>query len=245
MNIVRRGNARRSRALLTTSLVIGFTTAFSTFAVAAPTARAHINAAIAAGDARHYVKIVSVNTSPGQSQTITSQAGPGIGIQVLTSTSGGSTDHMTVELVHHTLYVKADLGFLEGTFGLTSGVATPFIQRWAVVEKLNPSYRNVLSSVTITSAMSFLAGAGAVSVSTPTVVNGVNVNVLRVVIPKSAASPSGTEMLYISRTGPPLPVGIHFVGSGYSVTERFSQWGKSFTVHAPTTSLRLPGAQAA
>ena len=167
-----------------------------------------------------------------------------MGIQLLTARRGGSTDQMTVEFVNRTLCVKADLGFLEGTFTLTSTVATPYVRRWAVVTTNSPSYRTVLSAVTITSAMSFVAEAGAVTMGTPSIVNGVQVTVLRFEITKSETLPAGSETLNIARTGS-LLVQTHFVGSGYAFTDNFSQWGTPFTLHAPTTSPRMPSAPAA
>lgn len=219
--------------------------AVATTAVAAASLRTEISAAIAAGDAQHYVRIISVNTAPGQSQTITSMAGPGMGIQVLRATGSGGSDHMTVEYVNHTLYVKASLGFLEGTFGLSYGVATPVINKWTVVATSNPSFTTVYSAVTINSVMSFLAGSGPVTSGLPTVVAGDKVKVLRIAISKSSASPAGTETLYLPLAGLPLPVETDFIGSGYTSKMTFSQWGKHFTLHAPATSLHMPSAQTA
>ena len=233
----------RIRIIVATLLLAASGVALATSAVAAPTLRAQIATAVSAGDAEHYVKIVSVNTGPGESQTITSMAGPGMGIQVLSQ--GGTSDRMTVEYVKHTLYAKASLGFLEGTFGLSPAVANPVINKWAVVAINNPAFRAVFSAVTITSAMSFVAGAGPVKAAQTTVVDGVKVKVLLVAVPKSSASPAGTEDLFIALAGPPLPIETKFVGGGYTSTMTYSQWGKHFALHSPATSLRMPSAQAA
>jgi hypothetical protein len=213
-------------------------------ATTAPTPRAELSAAIAAGNAQHYVRIVSVNTSPGASQQVSSQAGPGTGTQFLTNSGSGGSGEMFVIYVNHILFVKASLGFLEGTFGLTKGAATPVTNKWASVATSNPAYGNVFSAVTIKSAMSYLAYTGTVTAGGTTVVNGIKVKVLRVAIGKSSVAPAGTETLYIALTGPPLPIAVNFVGSGYSSKLTFSQWGKRFTLHAPTSSLRMPSAQA-
>lgn len=210
-------------------------------ATAAPSPREQIRAAVAAGTGEHYVRILSANKDQGVSQTMTSLAGPGMGIQVLTE----GTSHMTVEYVNHTLYVRASLGFLEGTFGLSSAVATPAVNKWVIVATSNPSYDEVYSAVTIVSAMSFLAGAGSVTEGAPTVVDGIKVKSLRVAVPKSSASPAGIETLYIARTGSPLAVETVFAGVGFTSEETFSQWGKHFSLHVPATSLRMPSAQSA
>ncbi|NNN00368.1 MAG: hypothetical protein HKL86_00880 [Acidimicrobiaceae bacterium] len=234
-------STRAGYVVATLLLVSGVTLATS--AAAAPTLRDQIAAAVAAGEAQHYVKIVSLNTAPGQSQTMTSLAGPGIGMQVLTAVGTGGGDHMTVEYIKHTLYVKATLGFLEGTFGLSSAVAAREVNEWVVVTTNNPAFRTVYSAVTITSALSLFAGAGAVTSGSSTVVDGVRVKVMRVVIPKSPASPAGIETLYIALTGAPLPVEAVFSGGGVTSRMKFSQWGKHFTLRAPTTRLRMPSAQ--
>ncbi|MFI5035110.1 MAG: hypothetical protein ACHQFZ_02770 [Acidimicrobiales bacterium] len=212
----------------------------ATTAVASPTLRAQIDAAVAAGDAQHYVKIVSFNTAPGQSQTITSLAGPGMGTQFLSTGVSGGSNHMTVEYVNHALYVKASLGFLEGTFGLSPGVATSVIDKWVLVPTSSSAFRNVFAAVTITSAMSFVATAGPVTSGRSTTLAGVKVKVFRVAMVKSSASPAGTETLYVALAGPPLPVEVDFVGGGYTSKMRFSQWGKRFTLHPPATSLTMP-----
>ena len=238
---VARSNTQRLRdALVAISLLVGYGVGIATTAVAAPTLRAQIAASISAGDAQQYVKVVSVIRGPGESQTISSMAGPDIGIQNLTA---GGSDHMAVEYVKKTLYVKAALGFLEGTFGLSNTVATPYINKWAVVAPNNPSYQTVFLAVTIKSLMSFLAGAGPVTSGTAKVVAGIKVKALHVAIPKSQSSPAGTETLYIASAGPPLTAETVFLGSGYSSTMKFSRWGKPFTLQAPITSLLMPSAQ--
>ena len=226
------------------SLVIASGLTWSTLAGAALSARAQVSAAVAAGDAQHYVKIVVLLTAPGLSQTIVSQAGPGMGIQVLTAKGPHSTNYMTVEYVGHALYVKADRGFLIGSFGLSSTAVAPLVNKWAVVSKSSPAYANVLAAVTITSAMSSLTQLGPVTTEPSTVVAGVKVKVLRDAIPKTSSTQAGTETLYIANSAPALPVQARFVATGYSSLDTFSHWGKHFTVHAPITSLRIPPAPA-
>jgi hypothetical protein len=229
------------RTIVATSLLAASGIALASSAGAAPTLRAQITSAVTAGDAEHYVKIVSANTGPGESQTITSMAGPGMGIQVLNDL--GSSDHMTVEYVDHNLYAKASLGFLEGTFGLAPSVASSVINKWTKVATNNPAYVAVYSAVTITSAMSFVAGSGPVKSGQPTVVDGIKVKELQVAISKSSESPAGTETLFITYSGKPLPIETKFVGSGYTSKMTYSQWGKKFKLKAPTNSLNMPSAQ--
>ena len=225
---------------VTTSLAVVTGIALTPAALASSTPREQISAAVAAGNARHYVKIISINTAPSESQTIATMAGPGMGIQVLTSSAAGISEHMTVEYVNHSLYVKASLGFLRGTFGLSSGTATPLINKWAVVPITNSAYRTVFSGVTITSAMSFVASPGRVTAGLPTVRDGVRVKLFHIAIPKSSTSPAGTETLYVALSGPPLPVEEDLAGGGYTSKIKFSQWGKHFSLSAPATSLQVP-----
>ena len=133
MHNVRMLAAQRQRVAKSFAIASGLT--WSTLASAALTPRAQVTTVVVAGDAPHYVKIVILLKAPGQSQTVLSQAGPAMGIQGLTAKGARGTDNMTVEYVDHFLYVNADLGFLEGTFGLSRSAATPMVNKWVLIEE--------------------------------------------------------------------------------------------------------------
>lgn len=197
-------------------------------------ARSLIASAKAAVSAARYVSASSLVTVQGTTYHETGQVGPGEGLQSLSS-QGQSWN---VEFTKGGLYEKATVGFLQGSFALTTAQATADASKWLEIAPTNVDYKSAIKGLTLSSFLTGLVPNGSERVGANKKIGGVSVQSLVVTIAASPAQPSGVETLYFNAKSH-LPVQETLTSVGENGTITYSHWGKVFTISPPKVQVHL------
>jgi hypothetical protein len=159
---------------------------------------------------------------------------------MVTYTSGGSTGHVTIELVGGELYVRGDAMTLVGYMGLKKARATKVANRWFSMTSSAPDYQAVVAGLTISTTVSELHMVGPLSYGSNQTVNGESAIVI---LGKTRANqagpgaPSMPQILYVSSHGRPLPIKVVDTYQGDVSTTYFSHWGEAIKVTVPAGAI--------
>ncbi len=174
----------------------------------------------------------------------------GQGVQTIT---GGDQGNARLVVLPSIAYMNADAAFLQNALGMPALEALHYGGQWLSVSPGDPVYAQIVSGVTLPSALLESTPTGHLTVVRATF-DGRAVMAVRGGLPKDAAASgaAGTTTLYVSTTAPYLPVAVveHGTLSGQSgtTTIRFSAWHEPVTAQAPTGATpisAIPGVTAA
>lgn len=172
------------------------------------------------------------------------------GVQTI---SGGDQGNARFVVLPSIAYVDADAAFLQNALGMPALEALHYGGQWLSVGPGDPIYAQIVSGVTLPSALRESTPTGHLTMARATF-DGRAVMAVRGGLPKDATSSgaTGTTTLYVSTTAPYLPVAVveHGTVAGQSgtTTIRFSAWHEVVTAPVPTGATpigTIPGATAA
>jgi hypothetical protein len=144
---------------------------------------------------------------------------------------------MTALVVGGTAYVKANQLALTSLLQVSPAVAQKFANKWLSFPSGDAAYKSLSQTLNLSSLLQEVTPTGTISKLSPSVVDGHSVIGLRGKLPGALG---GT--LYISTTGPPLPVEEVSPSSAGPTTAVFSDWGEPVNVTAPPGA--IPGSAA-
>jgi hypothetical protein len=190
-----------------------------------------VNAAVQKEGSVHVA--TSLPSPRGGTATYVNDAATDSGRQTLTFGQA----RMTALVVAGTAYVKANQLAMTSLLQVSAPVAKRFANKWLSFPSGDPAYKSISQTLDLASLLQEVTPTGTLSKLSPSVVDGHSVIGLRGELPGELG---GT--LYVSTTGPPLPVEEVSPGSGGTTTAVFSNWGEPVNVTAPAGA--IPGREA-
>ncbi len=159
------------------------------------------------------------------------------GEQVVT----GITGNGQVKVVGGKTYVYGDNGWLSNTFGSGTNQGM-YANQWILVPASDPNYQSIHSGVVLPSLVGQVMPVGPFTVEGIKKFNGKDAYAIKGSLnAQTNQGTTGSDTLYLSLSKPYLPLGVKastsFSGEKATITATFSDYGKSFTITAPTTSL--------
>jgi len=156
------------------------------------------------------------------------------GLQKSTSSTGISTD---VLVVNGSAFFDGNQPALRFLYELSATAAKEIGTGWVSVPKSTALYLVVVGDVTLPSALEQVSPVGPLTETGPTVVDGIRVVGIHGKTPANAGG--GTETLYVSRSGQPLPVVAIYASANSSTRATFTRWSEHLTVRAPARSVSI------
>lgn len=194
---------------------------------------------LAAARAAGSVHIVA-RAKAGPSTAVYSQdCAANAGRQVVTADHGGLA---TVLDINGVGYVRGNATALTGFLGAPAKLARRAAGQWISFRPGDDGYQHVVSGVTLTEVLAQITLIGVSRTGAVRTVAGHQVIGLRGQVPTGFGIPAGIQgTLYVSATGPPLPVGFQASAGGGAGGENisFSRWGERIRISAPTRSVRV------
>jgi hypothetical protein len=200
------------------------------------TAKQVIAGTVAAAESRGSVHLANTNTSgpPGGGTYDVSGAE---GQQTVTDGAQGNANLLVVP--GHA-YLQGNASFLKNSFGFPASIASQYAGKWISFVPSDPGYQQVVDGDTLSSALTESTPTGALTITPARTLDGQTVEGISGGLPRNITQggAKGSQVLYVSKTAPYLPVEVVTAGSlgGQSGTTvvRFSRWGESVSVVAPT-----------
>jgi len=162
-----------------------------------------------------------------------------VGQQVITADRGGLA---TVLDINGVGYVQGNTAALTGFLGFPAALAGRAAGQWISLHTGDDGYQHVVSGVTLTEILAQITLIGVSRTGAVAAVAGHPVIGLRGEVPTGFGIPTGIQgTLYVSATGPPLPVSFQASAGGGAGGENidFSRWGEPVRVTAPAPSVRI------
>jgi hypothetical protein len=183
------------------------------------------------------VRVVTTIQVPGQTVTYVNDSASDSGQEVVTSSEGV---RMTVLLVNGTVFLHANKAAMTTLFQSAGPIAENFANKWLSFPSGSKGYKSITQTLTLASFVKEVTPTNPIAKLPPSIVDGQSVVGLRGELPGQLP---GT--LYLSATGPPLPVEEVTHTSGGLTTAIFSHWGESVHLTPPTGAIlgsaaRLP-----
>ena len=136
-------------------------------------------------------------------------------------------------------YVKGDGPFLQNSFGLSASSASQYAGKWISFVPSDPGYQQIVAGDTLSSALIESTPTGTLTLTPARTLDGRAVVGLSGGLPRDdlQSGAKGTQVLYVSKAAPYLPVEVVTSGSldGQSgtTTVTYSLWGESLSIAAP------------
>lgn len=207
------------------------------------TAKAIMDASLAAARAQKSAHYVATNKVGTRSIQVTTDTSPTTATQQIVIRVGKQRGQMTSRYVGGVVYFRGDDLALEDYLGMPTTLASKYVGQWISFGSSTQDYKAIAKSMQLSTAVtqislkSPLKGVGASTQGGQSVV-GVRGTTTEL----SSKGKQGTATLYVAATGTPLPVA--FTGNGKQDKKKetgsvtFSRWGEKVTTTAPAHSVR-------
>jgi hypothetical protein len=145
-----------------------------------------------------------------------------------------------VLLVDGVAYVEANAAGVAHYLELPTKHPAKLAGKWFAVPSSDENYQAVTEGTTLTSDFNQLQLAGPYRAGTPTGINHQKVIPIRCLISGTTKGTKASITIYVTATGPTLPV--KFVAATQSVTDItvWSKWGETVDIVAPAHSQPIP-----
>jgi hypothetical protein len=186
-------------------------------------------------DLQGWVHVGASATVGTTATTVSADAGP---------TSGQQTVHVgsesaTVVYLDHVAYVQFGSLAIAQTLGAPT-MSAAAVGKWVSFQPTDKGYGTIVDGVTLSSLVSeLLQFPGALTIGTPTVVNGQQVSPITGETRLDGRTVKAT--IDVTRTAHPLPVEFNASSSGASETVIFSNWGSAVKITAPSGATPAAG----
>jgi hypothetical protein len=199
------------------------------------TAKQVLIVTVAAAESQGSVHLANTNTSGPQGGGTYDVSGTE-GQQTVTGGQGNAN----LLVVPGHAYLQGDAAFLKNSFGFPASVASQYAGKWISFVPSDPGYQQVVGGDTLSSALTESTPTGGLTLTPTRTLDGQTVEGISGGLPRniSQGGAKGSQVLYVSKTTPYLPVEVVTSGSldgqaGTTVVT-FSRWGESVSVLAPT-----------
>jgi len=206
-----------------------------------------VAAAVAATARQSSFHFVETANQAGGGVSIVADIGESSGEQHVTILNGGKIAHLTFLLAGGIAYFEGNPVGLAGFTGLSAKLSAKYAGKWISVTSANQSFSSIAGTLSVrTAALQLVKVPG-------TLTKGATSTQLghRVVAVKAAESSSSGSLkltMYVATTGAALPVLVAGTttsnGGARSVSARFSEWGETVHVTAPSRAVPIATVQA-
>ena len=207
-----------------------------------------VAAAVTATGRQRSFHFVETTGAAGASVSLVSDVGTSSGEERVTIHDGIKDGHLTLRLVARTAYLQGDALGLEDFTGLSAKLAGDFAGKWISVPSTNAGFSDLAGSLAVKTASTQL-------VKLPgTLTRGKTSTELghpAVAVDAAQTTSSGSLKLtmYVATTGAALPILVEGTtqatgSTAHSVSGKFSDWGETFHLSAPSASVPLATLQA-
>jgi hypothetical protein len=183
------------------------------------------------------VHIAITGRKPGSTaaaEKIAADIGTATGTESITSGTAAAQIRVTPKAA----YFTGNAAGLTSLLGLPSAVAARAGSRWVVMPAGTAEYQDLAAEDTIASLPASILPANESAAGLQTAsVDGRKVYVLRWTTPATGSSPAISERLILDATAQALPVSETTTAGGFSQTVTLSQWGETFAVPAPSSTV--------
>jgi len=199
-----------------------------------PTAASLVAKAMANAAAQQWAHIDVTTTSGNDVIAFQQDSGPTSGRQWITADGA----HAETLLVGGVAYAMGDAAAVTNYFQYPASQTTRLANRWVAFTPGDSGFSDVSDGITLASALKNDTITGPYRVGAVTIVDGQQVVPISVDVPDTSGGPSATGTLYITPGSSTLPVELDMVGSDGSKSDvKYSQWGASVTISAPSGAI--------
>jgi hypothetical protein len=176
----------------------------------------------------------------GVTLTAINDIGSNEGRQIITISSGASTEVIAFDSMKKAYTKGNELG-LKSYFGFPASDAVKYAGKWMEAVPSDQAWTNITNSTTLTSDFGTNIHIHDPALSTKLVtINGVRAYAISGTEAATANSPAASVTVYVSDSSKVLPLRVSETAKGESVTVNWSNWGETLALKAPTTSVPLP-----
>jgi hypothetical protein len=184
--------------------------------------------------ARQWVHEVIGASQPGHSFSEVNDIGATAGRELIESDGARST----TLLVDHTVYLRGDAKAVVSYYHLPKHPLS-YAGKWISVSSTSRAYVSTSTGVTLASDFNHIKLLGPFSEGSVVTIDGVRVVPINAHVTPTANSVTAVVTLYVTASGPTLPVEFHAVSGKITEMITWSGWGHKVTIVAPHTSIPL------
>jgi len=176
----------------------------------------------------------------GETLTMINDIGTNEGRQIITISSGASTEVIAFDSMKKAYTEGNELG-LKTYFGFPATDAVKYAGKWMESVPSDQAWSNITGSTTLKSDFETNLKIQRPILSNKLVtINGARAYAITGIEAATANSPAATITVYVSDAAKVLPIRFNATAKGESVTANWSKWGESLTLKAPSKSVPLP-----
>jgi hypothetical protein len=193
--------------------------------------------ALAAAQAAGSVHVGMTSSSGSGSTVYRADVSSSAGRQIITITGGGKATVLDVAGVG---YASGNQTALASFFGFPAAASSRLAGRWISFRPGQPYYQQIVTAVTLDSAIGVVRLSGRLTAKGERRVGGQPVVGVRGTAPSVPGIPAGTKaILYVATTGRMLPVSYQEVSGSTRLSAVFSRWGETVRVTAPRDAIPI------
>ncbi len=184
--------------------------------------------------ARQWVHEVIGASQPGHSFSEVNDIGATAGRELIVSDGARST----TLLVDHTVYLRGDAKAVVSYYHLPKHPRS-YAGKWISISSKSRAYVSTSTGATLVSDFDHIKLLGPFSEGSVVTIDGVRAVPIIAHVTPTANSVTAVVTLYVTASGPTLPVEFHAVSGQITETITWSGWGHKVTIVAPHTSIPL------
>jgi hypothetical protein len=205
-----------------------------------PSAASLLASAIRNAIASRAVHEVTVTKIDGETLNMINDIGSNEGRQIITISTGASTEVIAFDSMKKAYTKGNDLG-LKSYFGFPSSDASKYAGKWMESVPSDQAWSNITNSTTLHSDFGTnLRIHDPVLGPKLVTLNGSRAYAISGTEAASANSPAASVTLYVSDSRTVLPLRLNEVAKGATATVNWSKWGELLTLKVPSKSVPLP-----
>lgn len=186
---------------------------------------------------RHSVHVAEVEHAGASVLVQTDNSDERSGEQLLAFSTGA---HVDIRLFPSVLYIKANAKGISLVYGKSD---PKYANKWISVASSSTAYKTLAAGIDFPSLLAEMPPSGSLTKSGVETVAGHRVIAIHGKPNQVAEKVQGTETFDVSTRAPYLPPRItgRLTGNGHSatLTISFSDWGRNFTIAAPSSSIPI------
>jgi len=226
--------------VLATSLFAFSCGIVSSAGASTPSATSLLESTVRNAIASGAVHELTVTKLDGETLTMINDIGSNGGRQLITLSTGASTEVIAFDSMKKAYTKGNELG-LKSYFGFPASDAAKYAGKWMESVPSDQAWSNITDSTTLESDFGTNLRIHDPVLSTKLVtIDGARAYVITGTEAASTNSPAASVTLYVSDSRTALPLRLNEVAKGATAMVNWSKWGESLTLKAPTNSVPLP-----
>jgi hypothetical protein len=145
--------------------------------------------------------------------------------------------HGKVIVIDGDAFLYGDDKAIADYFGISTTDPDKYANQWLELKPTNSDYSTVSAGVTLESDFSHVAMSGTLKLEGVMTIKGRRVRAISGHVPATSQTPAAKATLYVTTSGPVLPVEYRVIAKGLQSTTVWSNWGHTVTLLAPSPTL--------